>query len=204
MDEERRIRFLIPPLFLIGSLLWGIACDPVTSLQGLVGLEPDDLGDMLALLAGGGVVVVTFGFLLGAITVFVLRTTFRIFLRRYHEVVLSQHALERIWDRLAVPRDDRINRNELYAGAAFDHEIMKNSREGIHLWLMRRWNAFNVSASSTTALVVSVIGGVCCLDVSISWKWVLPVCLIIALLLWSAVVAHRDTMRMIEFQANRP
>lgn len=203
MDEERRIRFLVPPLFLIGSLLWGLACDPDNSLQDLVGLKVDDLGDMLGLLASGSIIVVTFGFLLGTMTVFVLRTTCRVCYSRYHEVVVSPEALGRIWDRLAVPADHRTNENELYAGAAFDHETMKNSKEGIHLWLMRRWNAFNVSATSTTALVVSVIGGVCCLDVSISWKWILPVSLIIVLFVWSAFVSHRDTMRMIEFQANR-
>ena len=116
MDEERRIRFLIPPLLLIGSLLWGIFCDPDRSLQNLTGLRPDELGSMLGLLAGGGVIVVTFGFLLGTITLFFLRTGFRVFLGKYHEVVLSSEVLEEICNRLNVLPADTSKQNELFAG----------------------------------------------------------------------------------------
>ncbi len=201
MDEERRIRFLIPPLFFVGSLLLGVACDPDTSLQGLLGLDLDNVGGMLGLLAGGGVVVVTFGFLLGTSTLFILRIGFRIF-GRYHEVVLSADALTRVWNYLRVPNDQRNARNELFAGAAFDHEVLRQNKEGIHLWLVRRWNAFNVAATSSTAFLVSVVVG-WVVGISMTSKWILPIVLITALFVWSAVIAWRDTMSMAEFQARR-
>lgn len=65
MDEGRRIRFPIPPLFLVASLSWGFACDPCTALDDIItrlNLQSLDTGDVLGLLAGGGVVVVTLGF----------------------------------------------------------------------------------------------------------------------------------------------
>lgn len=209
MDEERKIRFVLPPLFLIGSIGWAVFSDSDTTLnqviQSTFGLEIDDLGGMLALLAGGGVAVVTFGFLLGTLTIFVLRTTFRIGWNKYHEVFVSNDALDKIWHTIGVTdKQHQTVENELFAVATFDHETIKGTDKtnGIHSWLLRRWNAFNISATSTTALVVSCIV-VWCSKIAHSWAWFLPVLVVISLFVWSAIVAYRDTMGMIEFQAKR-
>lgn len=130
MDEERKIRFVLPPLFLIGSIGWAVFSDSDTTLnqviQSTFGLEIDDLGGMLALLAGGGVAVVTFGFLLGTLTIFVLRTTFRIGWNKYHEVFVSNDALDKIWHTIGVTdKQHQTVENELFAVATFDHETIK-------------------------------------------------------------------------------
>ena len=204
MDDERRIRFLIPPLFLVASILWGLACDGDTGLQDLVvglDLQAMTTADFLGVLAGGGVVVVTFGFLLGTVTVFLLRTCFRFF-GKYHEIVLSDTAIQQVWDHLAIPSAMQTKRNQLFAGVTLDHEMLKKDKEGVHLWLMRRWNAFNVSATSTLALLVSFVGGAL-LGIRPSAEWVVSTILILAVFVWSACVAWRDTMGMAEFQARR-
>jgi len=224
MDEERKIRFLLPPLFMMASIIWGVRCDPKVTLDGFlrnlsgvqepsnvgVGVvqEPSNVGvgDMLVLLAGGGVVAVTFGFLLGTLTIFVLRTTFWFFCGKYHEVFVSQDALNKIWKQIGVnDPENQPTENELFAVATFDHEILKGSdkRKGIHLWLLRRWNAFNISATSTTGLIVSVFIGKH-LDVSITCNWLVPVIFVAGLFVWSSIISFQDTMRMIEFQAKRP
>lgn len=203
MDQERRIRFLIPPLFFIASLVWGLARDGDTGLQNVIGLEFQTMTtqQVLGLVAGGGVAVVALGFFFGTITVFLLRIAFGL-RGRYYEVVLPDDALERVWDRLGVSAEKRTKQNELFAGATFDHEILKKKSEGIHSWMMRRWSTFNISAISTIALTTSLLAGLF-FDIAMNVEWVLPALLTIGLLVWSAFVAWRDTMRMAEFQAHR-
>jgi len=202
MDDVRKIRLLIPPFFLIGSLLWGLWCDHQTSLNTLMpGIKLDDPIALLSLIAGGGLIVVTFGFLLGTITIFFLRTIFKCF-GKNHEVAVSGDAMQRIQKHLSIPDELCNKKNEFFTGVAFDHETLKNEKEGIHLWLVRRWSGFNISANSTTALILSLLFGKF-LGIEITSDWLLTLIPIILLLVWSATMAWLDSMGMVEFQARR-
>jgi hypothetical protein len=44
---------------------------------------------------------------------------------------------------------------DLYVVAAFDFDILRKHHEGVHQWLFRRSNGFNIAANSISALALS-------------------------------------------------
>jgi len=83
MDNDRRIRFIVPPLFLLASLLWGACVDPAIGWAGLHDLLPEDFlrtldtVELLGLLAGGGLVLFPLGYIIGTLAYVVLRAIHR-------------------------------------------------------------------------------------------------------------------------------
>jgi hypothetical protein len=211
MDEVRRIRFLIPPMLFMASLLWGIYSDSSTRHHLLLEFEnsgktsPEVLTKLIEIVAAGGIAVIAGGYLLGTVTYFILRG-----LRwlkacccggsRNHEAALSRHSFVRVWKKVhsEKPHWDQ----ELSAVAAFDFGVIKEKYEGVHLWLMRRWTGFNVAANSVTALVASVPFGRCIVSVRFTWLWMIPLVLLILMLFIVAVWSFRDGRKMLRFMAN--
>jgi hypothetical protein len=77
MDEDRKIRFLVPPMLFLASLLIGALSDPARRefIRGI--LEKPDLSkSLIELVAGGGVVVLAGGYVFGTFSYFSLRVTF--------------------------------------------------------------------------------------------------------------------------------
>ena len=76
----------------------------------------------------------------------------------------------------------------------------RTTREGIHRWILRRWNACSIAVTSVTALLLSLgagrFPGVRCRTGF--HPGVLAVCVVF---LRSALFARRDTMGMLAFQA---
>jgi len=200
MDQERQIRFLYPPFFLLASLHWGIYLDPNRSLKDILPTlqSPIGVNELLGLIAGGSVIIIASGFLIGAISVVLLRITFFFLGRHHYEAHVSPSAFKLIWERLdtSEPLDTR---KVLYAIATFDHELLPKS---IHEWIGRRWSAFNVSAYSCIALVLALIIGRR-LSITLGCEWLVTTLIIIALLAFNACHAWRDTMGMIDFQSRR-
>jgi hypothetical protein len=66
MDEDRRIRFLIPPALFIASLLLGAFLDKPTfdNLKSFVG-NSDGWTELIKLIAAGGFVVFVAGYVIG-------------------------------------------------------------------------------------------------------------------------------------------
>jgi hypothetical protein len=191
MDLDRQIRFAIPPFFLFASLLWGAhlaGCD----------LSPFFKKDALGLLAASAAAIVPIGFLIGTISVAVLRLIAKIAGRPTYEAVLSDASLERIWGQLqsAQARDKNVT---LFAAATFDHELLA---AGIHTWLLRRWNSFNVASHSFVALWLAHVAALMFHMPQVFWWWVSTV-ILNALLLVTALNAWRETMKMVEFQSYR-
>lgn len=200
MDPERQIRFLYPPLFLIASVLWGLKIDTATSIGDIVPLalfkEPGT--SIVTVVAGGGVLVVALGLLIGSISLVLLRSIVSLWNRQSHEAVLSPTALDTIQLILGY-RDVRTPRDVLFLAATFDHDRLPKP---IHTWLLRRWNAFNISSSSIVALGLALlVGGRLGIQVGSEWFWT---SLVFGTVFGAtAVWAWRDTMGMIEFQARR-
>jgi hypothetical protein len=71
-----------------------------------------------------------------------------IFRKPTYEAVVNAATLDRIWGQLqsTLRKDAKLT---LYATATFDHELLAS---GIHTWLLRRWNSFNVAFHSVVAL----------------------------------------------------
>ncbi len=195
MDLDRQIRFAIPPFFLFASLLWGahLAGRDLSSF-----FKPETAKEALGLLAASAVAIVPIGFLISTLSVAVLRGMAVIARRPTYEAVLSDSALERIWGQLKSTQvlDKKLT---LFAAATFDHELLAT---GIHTWLLRRWNSFNVAFHSVVALALAhAVALIFHIPQVCAW-WVSTLALV-ALLFLTALNAWRDTMRMVEFQSCR-
>jgi len=209
MDEERKIRFLIAPLLFFASLEWGVAWDPARKLSELIpgaSLSPDNWSQLIALIAGGGIAVFALGVVIGTATYVFLRILF--LLKSWiwggtscHEISLPSETLIQMWNQIRAQGDfDR--RQELFLGVTFDHDLLRSKHEGVHRWIVRRWNAFSVNATSTIALLLSLWAG-CFLNVAVTMRWYGPVAVVSAMFAVSAIFAWRDTMGMLRFQVRR-
>ncbi len=204
MDESRRIRFLVAPTLFVASLLWGAWS------EGFLEHVPDSGLKLVTLIAAGGIVVFAGGYVIGTITYFVLRLFFRYRPRRwgksrFHEVALSEDAFREVWEQRlhAIGKPDRWK--ELFAGAAFDHGILRKTHEGVHLWLIRRWNAFNIAATSFFGLVFfSFPIGHFVIGIPFTAIWYVPVGGFAAILFVTMIWSWRDTMNMANFMATLP
>jgi hypothetical protein len=213
MDEDRRIRFLIPPLLFVASLLLGAFVDQST--RDLIvkvfnsSESPDWPKLLIGLIAGGGIVVVVVGYVIGTFTYFVLRLVFYIKALvkkfkgpRFHESALSDEAFCMLWKRLDAPGEpDR--KQELSAVVVFDHGVLREGH-GIHRWVFRRWNAFSIGANSITGLVLSFLLGHFLIGIPCTRTWLLLTISFAIVLCFIIVWAWRDTMRISKFVAILP
>ena len=94
-------------------------------------------------------------------------------------------------------KDDKIQeKDKFYAGVTFDHSYIS---EGVHEWIIRRWNTFFISASSIIAMLLSFGLGKL-LNISISCFWLLIIAPLIILLSLHSFFSWKHVMGMIEFQ----
>jgi len=205
MDEVRKIRLLIAPILFVASLLWGAWLDP-TVRHCLVGFL--EKLDWSKLIAGGSVVVLTAGYVIGTVTVVLLRLLFR---SRFHEVAMSDTAFKQVLfildatEKVNLEATEKVTRSEeLFVGVAFDHGILQEKHKGIHEWLFRRWSAFTIAANSACGLVLSLLFGYLVLKIqwTLTWlTWGVPVVIFAFILLIVAYFQRSDTMKMLNFMA---
>lgn len=213
MDEERKIRFLVAPLLFVSSLGWGMWLDPlwrqaITSSPFLTAEK--GIGQAITILAGGGIFVFSLGVLIGTISYVTLRL-FSLIIRwcfyhrngvNTHEAAVSDETLRLLWAKLGAPGEfDR--KRDFLAVVAFDHGLLRKSNEGVHRWMVRRWNAFSISATSITALALAVLVSYFS-DIHPSRYWWSSIGFFLLVFSFTAVWSWRDTMRMLAFQATLP
>jgi hypothetical protein len=116
-----------------------------------------------------------------------------------YEARLSDSTFERICKRLDTDqaKDKKLT---LYVAATFDHELLA---PGVHTWLLRRWNSFNVSAHSIVALLLAHIVFAPIFSIPQVRNWWESTAALVAVLFINAFCAWRETMNMIEFQSHR-
>lgn len=198
MDAERQIRFLYPPLFLIAWLGWGLLLDDTRNASDIVPAEmmESTASAVVTVVAGGGVVVAALGFLLNTIPWMLFRAMSNLWKGLPHEAFLAPDVLKRIRTILGYQGEPMAN-EALFLSATFDHCILD---KGIHAWILRRWNAFNLNASVTFALGVALVVGAR-FGVEVWGAWGLTSTAAGAVFATMAYWAWRDSMGMIEFQA---
>ena len=195
MDQDRQIRFLIPPMIFILSLLLGYY-QTVNNFSQLP--KNNSIENILGLLAAGAVIVIALGFIIGTLSIIILRCFFHVFKKSTYEIVISDDTLNRIWKQLKTTL--KIDKTMiLYAGVTFDHELLS---DGIHNWLARRWNAFNISINSCVALLLAHIVAFI-INVNQSYTWGFTSIILGICFLLNAISAWKDTMLMIDFQSYR-
>lgn len=209
MDEDRKIRFLVAPVLFVTSLAWLVASDPCRGISDLIpgiSVNLDKLSNVIAVLTGGGIVVFTLGFVIGTISYVVLRFGFYVKARicggaSSHEVSLDKATLDLMWSRVNASGKPDPSK-AVFAGVTFDHDMLRSKHEGVHLWLIRRWSAFSIAVTSTTGLLLS-LGLGALTNFAYTAKWWVPVFMASVFFIISAVLAWRDTMGMLRFQAGR-
>ncbi len=201
MDQNRQIRFLIPPFFLLASLFWA---DFLSGSNIFSKIAVDPGKNILAIVASLGSTI-PLGFLIGGISIALLNlfgfVVSKIKKEKWnYESGILEEACKKIWPQLELESNFKFDfEKRFYISATFDHDILP---EGINKWVMRRWNAFNINFNCYTALILSY-AALLFLPIDITLAWVSTTILLMALLLVNATAAWLQTMEMIEFQANR-
>jgi hypothetical protein len=209
MDEHRTIRFQVAPILFVASLLWGAWFDQ-TKHAWLVGaLNGTDGFKLIGLIAGGGVVIFAGGYIIGTLTYFLLRAFFRFRPRcwgksRYHEVAMREDRFKQVWEKLRVRPQEPDRWQELFAGAAFDYDVIRKEHKGVHEWMFRRWNAFNIATTSILGLALSLVFGRLVLNIQLTPAWWISVAIFEVVLVVTMCWAWHDTMNMLDFMIRMP
>jgi hypothetical protein len=161
-------------------------------------LKPDTAKEVLGLLAAATVAILPLGFLISSVSILLIRLLARFLGKPTYEPSLTDAAYGQVWTQVHAPLP-KDKTKTLYAVATFDHELLT---PGVHTWLMRRWNAFNTAAHSAVALFLAHVMA-SYFHIPQTWRWVGWTALLFVLLVLIAVIAWRETMAMIEFQASR-
>jgi hypothetical protein len=197
MDRDRQIRFLYPPLIFISSIALGVWFDYPNSLSTTIScmLTNANTTNVLATLLGLGSLVLVLGYLIGTVTILLLRLIF--FRNEFnYEFKLSKQTYDKIGKRIFKNKKNTVEKEErMYAAVVFDHSYI-NDR--IHSWIVRRWNAFMIASFSVFGLIASLFLGTP-LGLSVTWGWFFTVDIFILCFVLQAWLSYRDTMRMITF-----
>lgn len=199
MDRDRQIRFLYPPLIFISSIALGVWLDRPNSFLTTIldTLTNSNTTNILTTLLGLSSLVLVLGYLIGTVTILLLRLLF--FLNRFnYEFRLSKPTYDKIGKIIFKNKSDTVDKKErMYAAVVFDHSHI-NDR--IHSWIVRRWNAFMIASFSVVGLLSSLILGPL-LGFSITCSWFLTVAFFVLCFVLQAWLSYRETMRMITFLA---
>jgi hypothetical protein len=207
MDEDRRVRFFVSPMFFLASILWGFYRHDL--LPDLSKAQPSGnwVASIVGIVLGASIAVFALGFLIGTVTYILLRLLALAFYARgkgsgCHEVAVGGRTIDRIIDILGAKTICKRNQ-QLFIAVTFDHETLSKNSKGIHKWLMRRWNAFSIGSTSVVGLLLSLLIGRIAVRTNLRSEWIWPALAMCVFFGVSAFFAWRDTMRMIEFQADR-
>lgn len=215
MDEIRRIRFLIPPVLFVASLLWGAWLDAQAWCRLSSALSVSAAGDAVKIVAAGGLIIFAAGYIIGTVTYAALRLVFSCFgeyvgKSRFHEAAFSKETLRAVWRKLGrSSAQEEATAKAMYGIAAFDHGVLRVEYPGIHEWLVRRWTGFTLAVNSVFALAFSIIisswiFGIRLCTPSAIWQWIVPEILFCLLLVYVAYSAQRDVENVIKFMADGP
>ena len=197
MDRDRQIRFLYPPLIFISSTALGVFLDYPNSFSTTIStmMTNDNTTNVLATLLGLGSIVLVLGYLIGTVTILLLRLLF--FRNGFnYEFKLSKQTYDDIGRLIFKDKNETVEKNErMYAAVVFDHSHI-NDR--IHSWIVRRWNAFMIASFSIVGLLASLSLRPL-LGFSFTCGWFFTVDVFIFCFVIQAWLSYRETMRMISF-----
>jgi hypothetical protein len=215
VDADRKIRFLLSPILFLASLVWGAQFDPMKWLWLTHFLHHEEGARVVELVAGAGLLVFVVGYVIGTITLVLLRLPFALhrrdasgfwtsFFRQSHEANLTDETLHRVLSHLGAP--NRAHFDAFYAAVAFDHGLLRSDQrtEGVHAWLVRRWSGFTIAATSAVGLVLALLFGKFVLGITASLPWLLTTLAFGALVILVAIWSWTDVMNMLDFMSRLP
>jgi hypothetical protein len=211
MHRDREIRLLYPPVFLAAALSWAWHETRVRgasfhshrwkdTLRTLQEALPEGTAQLLAWLAASGVVLLAFGFLIGAVGQFLLSLPGLLggdpsgF-----EAVMTSKMRRKVWREHFGAHRRSIHGREAAIVAAFDHALLE---PGLAAWIERRWNAFHTNANAALALGLAM-GAVPASEAlapgATWWVWVGTVTVVFVLV---SARAYADVRRMNDLLAD--
>ena len=207
MEHDRQLRFLIPPLVFLASLLWGSSLDPQSHLLQMLASATagqKELSQVVSLIFAGGVAVVAVGFLISAIAIAILRL---LFLGPYlagkapggYEANVPKKSFRSLW-KSVTGEDKPVDRDMLYAVGVYDHCRVPST---LHSWVGRRWNTFMVSMNCCVAIGLAhfVASHSAWFGIAPTQTWRRTDAILIIVLLINGFVARRQALRMLGFAA---
>lgn len=196
MDQNRQIRFLIPPFFFYGLLMVGIYFnDDFTSIF-------FDQDIILRLIAAATLLTVPLGYLISSISIIFLRKLSIFNHWDNYEAPYSKKTFRRILEKLNLESDFDLEGEPQYklsVIATFDHGLLSS---GINNWIMRRWNSFNISTHSLVAVLLAFFFGPV-FDITRNCEWGIATIILSIIFFCNAKKAWKETKEMIEFQSYR-
>lgn len=206
MDKEREIRFLYPPLIIGAYFLWGWLGD----IRGRQELDAiicwfRGVGDVKGSLAGiltGGSLILVIGYLLGTLTYVALRLMSRLMFHSSHEIPTDESTRGAIWKAAGITGRNAENLDELQMSTVWLDFHM--SKKTVHEWIVRRWNAFNISANIVAGILLCWGWRLAFADTrQIPQGWCLFGMIALVVFFENALTAHKDTMGMLKFAAEK-
>ena len=135
MNKDRQIQLLYPPLLFLAALGMAFYLDPCKEIGTYLPITKDapiGLEKLVGIVAGGGILIIVTGFLIGTVSICFLRIAFRLCGHSQYEAVLTHGCLARIWPKLKTTQQ-RDKSLMLFAAATFDHHLLPKD---IHEWLL--------------------------------------------------------------------
>ncbi len=119
-----------------------------------------------------------------------------------HEIPTDESTRRTIWNATGIPGRSADHLDELQMSTVWLDFF--SSKKTVHQWIVRRWNAFNVSANIVAGILL-------CWGLRLTFPetrhapqgwWVIG---LVGLLVFfqNALIAHGDTMRMLKFAADK-
>ncbi len=197
MDKERQIRFLYPPLIFLGSLALGTWLDYPNDFGEKVSsfLSNANITSVIIAILGAGSTVLVLGFIIGTLTILLLRILF--FRNGFsYEFILTKGTYDKIGRIILENKDDSVRKEDrVYAAVVFDHAYID---QNVHGWIARRWNAFLIAAFSAFGLLASLLIG-WLLGISLTISWVIVTILLTICFILQSRLSYIETMKMIAF-----
>ena len=156
MDQNRQVRFLIPPFVFLFSLFCGDFLDIYELFPAFFKEARSDTLKVLATLLFGGAGVIALGFIIGSISMCFFELRKRI-CKKDHEPITKdavRHFLQVLDIEYEKDYKDKYEGN-LYAVGVIHHGLLTAISPGLSDWITRRWNIFTVSLNCFVALILS-------------------------------------------------
>lgn len=160
MDKDRQIRFLYAPIVVGLYLLWGWLSVPAGQHALCIALhwlkEMGPAAGAVVTAALGGSLTLAIGFLLGTMSYLLLRVCFCLDAMPTHEIPPWPHARKAIWWASGLSHRNPSGLDIHMAAVWLDFE---DAPVGVHEWIVRRWNAFNVPVNISVGVSICLFFG---------------------------------------------
>ncbi len=224
MDQNRQIRFLIPPFFLFASIFLGAHFDSDICLPNLINSYSDYKVSVITII---GISVLPVGFCIGTFTLVILRGIFLIINKIFeeykyatYEACFSVVDTNELWEKLIKLNKIKPDANQTFLDdkrgfrawrrKIFSSHILWNSfvhthlEQGILRWMERRWSAFLLNLNISMALIIGLLLGILYFSIDPTMEWIIFNSVLLIIFIYLGYRAFIETIKMALFQSHRP